>query len=164
MGNLGDSTSPEATSSSCCMVVVGCPRCLMYIMLSKEDPKCPKCQTTVFLHVLQPPRCQELKTQMLCYFIAITSSSTTIYCHYISYALCFRSCYPFTNKYRQAPRSIVFLFTDPLIKYLHAFGRAIQHHFLLQLRLSFLNSQLLRCKVCPYNVHQYHLPNATQQI
>ncbi|CAN8237150.1 unnamed protein product [Cochlearia groenlandica] len=40
------STSPEATSS---MVLVGCPRCLMYVMLSEDDPKCPKCKSTVLL-------------------------------------------------------------------------------------------------------------------
>ncbi|OIW11371.1 hypothetical protein TanjilG_19627 [Lupinus angustifolius] len=43
------SNSSEATS----MVLVGCPRCLMYVMLSEEDPKCPKCKSTVlvdFLH------------------------------------------------------------------------------------------------------------------
>ncbi|KAL5721137.1 hypothetical protein ACHQM5_013734 [Ranunculus cassubicifolius] len=39
------SSSPEATS----MVLVGCPRCLMYVMLSQEDPKCPKCKSTVLL-------------------------------------------------------------------------------------------------------------------
>ncbi|KAK6152275.1 hypothetical protein DH2020_014910 [Rehmannia glutinosa] len=30
------STSPEATS----MMLVGCPRCLMYVMLAEEDPRC----------------------------------------------------------------------------------------------------------------------------
>ncbi|XP_022854269.1 uncharacterized protein LOC111375645 [Olea europaea var. sylvestris] len=40
--------SPKATS----MVLVGCPQCLMYIMLSEEDPRCPKCKTTVLLHVI----------------------------------------------------------------------------------------------------------------
>ncbi|CAN1144039.1 Protein GL2-INTERACTING REPRESSOR 2 [Linum perenne] len=39
------SSSPEATS----MVLVGCPRCLMYVMLSEDDPKCPKCKSTVLL-------------------------------------------------------------------------------------------------------------------
>ncbi|KAJ0266281.1 Protein GL2-INTERACTING REPRESSOR 1 [Hirschfeldia incana] len=39
------SSSPETTS----MVLVGCPRCLMYVMLSEDDPKCPKCQSTVLL-------------------------------------------------------------------------------------------------------------------
>ncbi|CAD5178709.1 unnamed protein product [Musa acuminata subsp. malaccensis] len=37
--------SPEATS----MVLAGCPRCLMYVMLSEKDPKCPKCNSTVLL-------------------------------------------------------------------------------------------------------------------
>ncbi|XP_057965881.1 protein GL2-INTERACTING REPRESSOR 1-like [Malania oleifera] len=38
--------SPEATSS---MVLVGCPRCLMYVMLSQDEPKCPKCKSTVLV-------------------------------------------------------------------------------------------------------------------
>ncbi|XP_010543819.1 PREDICTED: uncharacterized protein LOC104816609 [Tarenaya hassleriana] len=42
------STSPEASS----MVLVGCPRCLMYVMLSEDDPKCPKCKSTVLLDFL----------------------------------------------------------------------------------------------------------------
>ncbi|QCE04217.1 hypothetical protein DEO72_LG10g710 [Vigna unguiculata] len=70
------STSPEFSSSSSCssvsyspkfateeeekvhgengeetkaMDLVGCPRCFMFVMLSEEDPKCPKCKSTVFL-------------------------------------------------------------------------------------------------------------------
>ncbi|XP_027367067.1 uncharacterized protein LOC113873225 [Abrus precatorius] len=46
--NLKYSNSPEATS----MVLVGCPRCLMYVMLSEDDPKCPKCKSTVLLDFL----------------------------------------------------------------------------------------------------------------
>ncbi|KAK8970206.1 hypothetical protein KSP40_PGU015455 [Platanthera guangdongensis] len=42
------SNSPEATS----MVLAGCPRCLMYVMLSEDDPKCPKCKSTVLLDFL----------------------------------------------------------------------------------------------------------------
>ncbi|XP_078435037.1 protein GL2-INTERACTING REPRESSOR 1-like [Wolffia australiana] len=41
-------SSPEATS----MVLLGCPRCLMYVMLSEDDPKCPKCKSTVLLDFL----------------------------------------------------------------------------------------------------------------
>ncbi|KAE8661147.1 hypothetical protein F3Y22_tig00116938pilonHSYRG00031 [Hibiscus syriacus] len=41
--------SGETTKS---MVLVGCPRCLMYVMLSEEDPKCPKCKSTVLLDFL----------------------------------------------------------------------------------------------------------------
>ncbi|XP_074563919.1 protein GL2-INTERACTING REPRESSOR 2-like [Curcuma longa] len=43
---LLSSMSPEATSS---MVLAGCPRCLMYVMLSEDDKKCPKCASTVLL-------------------------------------------------------------------------------------------------------------------
>ncbi|XP_059627039.1 protein GL2-INTERACTING REPRESSOR 1-like [Cornus florida] len=39
------SSSPETTS----MMLAGCPRCLVYLMLSKEDPRCPKCKSTVLL-------------------------------------------------------------------------------------------------------------------
>ncbi|KAK8601765.1 hypothetical protein V6N13_058556 [Hibiscus sabdariffa] len=42
-------SSPEATS----MVLVGCPRCLMYVMLSEVDPKCPRCKSTVLLDFLK---------------------------------------------------------------------------------------------------------------
>ncbi|XP_065856916.1 protein GL2-INTERACTING REPRESSOR 1-like [Euphorbia lathyris] len=41
--------SPEEATS---MVLVGCPRCLMYVMLSENDPKCPKCKSTVLLDFL----------------------------------------------------------------------------------------------------------------
>lgn len=41
-------SSPEATS----MMLVGCPRCLMYVMLAEEDPRCPKCKSTVLLEVI----------------------------------------------------------------------------------------------------------------
>ncbi|KAJ4971841.1 hypothetical protein NE237_004940 [Protea cynaroides] len=42
------SNGPEDTS----MLLVGCPRCLMYVMLSEKDPKCPKCKSTVLLDFL----------------------------------------------------------------------------------------------------------------
>ncbi|GAV66989.1 hypothetical protein CFOL_v3_10498 [Cephalotus follicularis] len=41
-------SSPEATT----MVLVGCPRCLMYVMISEVDPQCPKCKSTVLLDFL----------------------------------------------------------------------------------------------------------------
>ncbi|KAK7402046.1 hypothetical protein VNO78_14004 [Psophocarpus tetragonolobus] len=36
------------------MILVGCLRCLMYVLFSKDDPnpKCPKCKSTVLLHFL----------------------------------------------------------------------------------------------------------------
>ncbi|WMV06997.1 hypothetical protein MTR67_000382 [Solanum verrucosum] len=41
--------SPETTTS---MVLVGCPRCLMYVMLAEVDPRCPKCKSTCLLDVI----------------------------------------------------------------------------------------------------------------
>ncbi|KAI3450748.1 hypothetical protein Pfo_007413 [Paulownia fortunei] len=46
------SSSPETRS----MMLVGCPRCLMYVMLMEEDPKCPKCKSTVLLDFLHEDR------------------------------------------------------------------------------------------------------------
>ncbi|KAF6165806.1 hypothetical protein GIB67_012703 [Kingdonia uniflora] len=43
------SNSPETTS----MVLAGCPGCLMYVMLSEDEPKCPRCKKTVLLDFLQ---------------------------------------------------------------------------------------------------------------
>ncbi|CAH9072653.1 unnamed protein product [Cuscuta europaea] len=31
------------------MKLVGCPRCLMYVMLAPGHPKCPKCKSSVLL-------------------------------------------------------------------------------------------------------------------
>ncbi|KAI6669774.1 hypothetical protein NL676_004659 [Syzygium grande] len=42
----GNDPQPQAATS---MVVVGCPRCLMYVMLSEVDPKCPRCKSSVLL-------------------------------------------------------------------------------------------------------------------
>ncbi|KAJ4751437.1 E3 ubiquitin-protein ligase [Rhynchospora pubera] len=38
----------EATS----MVLAGCPRCFMYVLLSEEDPTCPKCKSPVLIDLL----------------------------------------------------------------------------------------------------------------
>lgn len=45
--------SPEATTS---MMLVGCPRCLMYVILSVDDPKCPKCKSSVLLDFFREDR------------------------------------------------------------------------------------------------------------
>ncbi|KAG6401605.1 hypothetical protein SASPL_138469 [Salvia splendens] len=42
------STSPTAKM----MMLVGCPRCLMYVMLSEEDPRCLKCKSSVLLDIM----------------------------------------------------------------------------------------------------------------
>ncbi|KAM3357355.1 hypothetical protein P3S68_020285 [Capsicum galapagoense] len=34
------------------MVLVGCPRCLMYVMLAEGDSSCPKCKNTCLLDVI----------------------------------------------------------------------------------------------------------------
>ncbi|OEL23751.1 hypothetical protein BAE44_0015230 [Dichanthelium oligosanthes] len=42
--------SPEqAGGAGAPMILAGCPRCMMYVMLSREDPRCPKCHSTVLL-------------------------------------------------------------------------------------------------------------------
>ncbi|KAE8690301.1 hypothetical protein F3Y22_tig00110896pilonHSYRG00028 [Hibiscus syriacus] len=43
-------SSPETATTS--MVLVGCPRCLMYVMVSEDNPECPKCKSTVLLDFL----------------------------------------------------------------------------------------------------------------
>ncbi|KAH7541793.1 protein GL2-INTERACTING REPRESSOR 1 [Ziziphus jujuba] len=48
--NVGHASSNSETTPE--MVLVGCPRCLMYVMLSQVDPKCPKCNSKVLLDLL----------------------------------------------------------------------------------------------------------------
>lgn len=49
----------EATTSGQSMLVMGaCTQCLMYVMLNKCDPKCPRCKSQVpldFTHATHPP-------------------------------------------------------------------------------------------------------------
>ncbi|KAL0346998.1 UNVERIFIED_CONTAM: protein salt-induced and EIN3/EIL1-dependent 1 [Sesamum calycinum] len=52
-----ESRSPEATS----MMLVGCPRCLMYVMLAEEDPRCPKCKSTVLLDFIRDNAARKTK-------------------------------------------------------------------------------------------------------
>ncbi|PIN02824.1 hypothetical protein CDL12_24659 [Handroanthus impetiginosus] len=51
------SRCPETST----MMLAGCPRCLMYVMLLEEDPKCPKCKSTVLLDFLHEDRTRGLK-------------------------------------------------------------------------------------------------------
>ncbi|CAN7075308.1 unnamed protein product [Brassica oleracea var. botrytis] len=50
---VSSETMQEEMETTTSMVLVGCPRCLMYVMLSQDDPKCPKCKSTVLLDFLQ---------------------------------------------------------------------------------------------------------------
>ncbi|KAK4755226.1 hypothetical protein SAY87_008983 [Trapa incisa] len=47
--HIWSSNIPKETS----MVLVGCARCLMYVMLSEDNPKCPRCKSTVLLSFQQ---------------------------------------------------------------------------------------------------------------
>ncbi|KAG5052482.1 hypothetical protein AAZX31_02G186200 [Glycine max] len=46
--NIRFSNSPEAIS----LVLVGCSQCLMYVMVSEGNLKCPKCKSTNLTHFL----------------------------------------------------------------------------------------------------------------
>ncbi|XP_059283353.1 protein CURLY FLAG LEAF 2-like [Lycium ferocissimum] len=63
------SSSPRSNSSSsikdtdidqenlCSSIAAGCPGCLLYVLISKNDPKCPRCHTIVPLPVaMKKPR------------------------------------------------------------------------------------------------------------
>ena len=49
---VSSETYQEEMETTISMLLVGCPRCLMYVMLSQDDPKCPKCKSTVLLDFL----------------------------------------------------------------------------------------------------------------
>ncbi|KAG5052484.1 hypothetical protein AAZX31_02G186400 [Glycine max] len=46
--NHGYSNISEAIS----IVLVGCPHCLMYVMINEGDLKCPKCKSSTLIHFL----------------------------------------------------------------------------------------------------------------
>ncbi|KAE8781063.1 hypothetical protein D1007_45724 [Hordeum vulgare] len=52
---VSSDTEEESAAVTKPMVVVGCPQCLMYVMLSgaaEEPPRCPRCKSPVLLHFL----------------------------------------------------------------------------------------------------------------
>ncbi|KAK7312672.1 hypothetical protein VNO77_36729 [Canavalia gladiata] len=50
--SLESSSASSVAEETRAMLLVGCPRCLIYVMLSEVDPKCPKCKSTVLLDFL----------------------------------------------------------------------------------------------------------------
>uniref|UniRef100_A0A3Q7IZE1 GIR1-like zinc ribbon domain-containing protein n=1 Tax=Solanum lycopersicum TaxID=4081 RepID=A0A3Q7IZE1_SOLLC len=56
--SFSDCPSSSETTS---MMLVGCPRCLMYVMLSVNKPKCPKCKSTVLLDLFHEERINNSK-------------------------------------------------------------------------------------------------------
>jgi hypothetical protein len=51
----GSETTEGGEEDGEVMVAVGCKSCLMYVMLSKLNPSCPKCGNTDVLLELPPP-------------------------------------------------------------------------------------------------------------
>ncbi|KAM3324263.1 hypothetical protein P3S67_005414 [Capsicum chacoense] len=43
------------------MMLVGCPGCLMYVIISEENLKCPKCKSTVLLDFFKEERIKNSK-------------------------------------------------------------------------------------------------------
>ncbi|XP_018475469.1 protein salt-induced and EIN3/EIL1-dependent 1-like [Raphanus sativus] len=76
--NILDSSLPtESPSSSLCseeagggggeakpMVVVGCPNCIMYIIISLDssNPRCPRCNSQVLLDFLRDHNCKKISS------------------------------------------------------------------------------------------------------
>lgn len=48
----GSCVSGDAAEETKTMLLVGCTRCLMYVMVPEVDPKCPKCKSTMLLDFL----------------------------------------------------------------------------------------------------------------
>lgn len=55
---FSDCPSNSETTS---MMLVGCPRCLMYAMILVTKPKCPKCKSTVLLDFFHEERIKNSK-------------------------------------------------------------------------------------------------------
>ncbi|KAI3888963.1 hypothetical protein MKX03_033628 [Papaver bracteatum] len=51
-GNDNSGNSEETTTVLSNMVLVGCPKCLLYVMLAKDNLRCPLCKTSDFVYIL----------------------------------------------------------------------------------------------------------------
>lgn len=58
----GSCVSCDPAQETKAMLLVGCTRCLMYVMLPEIDPKCPKCKSTVLLDILNNEEITSKKT------------------------------------------------------------------------------------------------------
>ncbi|CAJ2654729.1 unnamed protein product [Trifolium pratense] len=58
----GSCVSCNIAEETKAMLLVGCTRCLMYVMLPEVDPKCPKCKSTVLLDFLNNEEITSKKT------------------------------------------------------------------------------------------------------
>ncbi|MED6144191.1 hypothetical protein PIB30_013305 [Stylosanthes scabra] len=52
---VGNSASPPSTLSSS-PIAAGCPGCLSYVLIMKNNPKCPRCNTIVPMPSVKKPR------------------------------------------------------------------------------------------------------------
>ncbi|KAJ4915956.1 Uncharacterized protein Rs2_01506 [Raphanus sativus] len=63
-GTLKKRKSPEeedvcdqtASAAASCPVAVGCPGCLSYVLVMRNNPKCPRCHTVVALPAVKRPK------------------------------------------------------------------------------------------------------------
>ncbi|KAK8611007.1 hypothetical protein V6N13_131072 [Hibiscus sabdariffa] len=44
----------NATLEEPSLVVMGCSNCLMYVMVSEIEPRCPRCRTSVLIDIFHP--------------------------------------------------------------------------------------------------------------
>ncbi|KAK2380059.1 protein GL2-INTERACTING REPRESSOR [Trifolium repens] len=58
----GSCVSCNVAEETKAMLLVGCTRCLMYVMLPEVDPKCPKCKSTMLLDFLNNEEITSRKT------------------------------------------------------------------------------------------------------
>lgn len=57
-GEVGDGEEEKSSDSSESGLVfaAGCPNCLLYVLISKANPKCPRCETVVPYRSFKKPR------------------------------------------------------------------------------------------------------------
>ncbi|KAI3935736.1 hypothetical protein MKX01_032920 [Papaver californicum] len=51
LGSDSSNNLEETTTIMSDMVLVGCRNCLMYVLLMKDNLRCPKCKNSAFIHI-----------------------------------------------------------------------------------------------------------------
>ncbi|XP_020210883.1 uncharacterized protein LOC109795760 [Cajanus cajan] len=57
-----DHTSGDELSS---LTVMGCTRCLFYVMVSNVNPKCPNCKNPMLINIFQVNPAKKLRTSLI---------------------------------------------------------------------------------------------------
>ncbi|KAJ9175448.1 hypothetical protein P3X46_014000 [Hevea brasiliensis] len=76
---ISQSPSIESCDNMVPLILMGCTKCLIYVMVCEVDPKCPNCKTSFFIDIFNHTL-PKTKRSRRCYFVSILNSKPIMEC------------------------------------------------------------------------------------